>query len=139
MDTTIKILGTNSDHDTCNRCGKTGLKKVVWVEINGGESEPLGCECAARLMRVSSRKVWSKAKAADAAAKIAAKNIVHLIGCVRSVVNFYVSHVSDSGVATVICRANGSRKEVELWAENNYGYGIQVDAPASMNYARIEW
>lgn len=135
----VKILGTNSDHDTCNRCGKTNLKKVVWVEIDDGGPEPIGCECASRLAKLSSNRVWTLANNADAEKVKAEKNRVHLVGDVRSVVDFYVSRVSSSGVATVLCRANGLRKEVEKWAENLYGYNVFVDAPVAMNYAKIEW
>ena len=44
-----KIIGINDDQDSCDCCGKTGLKKVVWLE----DSETLaiaayGSTCAAK-------------------------------------------------------------------------------------------
>lgn len=51
-----KVKGINSDSDTCECCGKTGLNKVVWiVEIDqdGNEtSSPIayGTTCAAHKM-----------------------------------------------------------------------------------------
>lgn len=140
MAATIKILGTNSDHDTCNRCGKTNLKKVVWIEIDGGEPEPIGCECAARLVKKSGNKVWSMAHQADEQKKKDEKNKVNIIGENRSVVDWYVSRVYSSGQAVVLCRANGSRKEVEKWAESKYSHSISVDAPAQMGmFSKVEW
>lgn len=43
----ILILGVNADKDTCDCCGKTGLKKVVWLEIDGAEPVAYGVNCAA--------------------------------------------------------------------------------------------
>lgn len=44
----IKVLGINSDRDTCDCCGKTNLAKVVWLEIDGGEPVAYGVNCAAK-------------------------------------------------------------------------------------------
>lgn len=44
----FKILGINSDSDTCTICGKTGLKRVVCIETESGEVIYLGCECASK-------------------------------------------------------------------------------------------
>ena len=46
----FKILGINSDSDTCSICGKTGLKRVVCIESESGEVIYLGCECASKLL-----------------------------------------------------------------------------------------
>lgn len=53
--TTYTIKGINDEEDTCSCCGKTGLKRVVWlaaVSVDGEESEPmpLGTSCAAKKM-----------------------------------------------------------------------------------------
>ena len=48
-----QIKGINSDSDTCENCGKTNLKKVVWLDILDGEGNEtgdvvaFGCDCAA--------------------------------------------------------------------------------------------
>lgn len=53
----FKVYGINSDVDTCSECGKSNLKKVVWLmpldsEGNelAAEPAPVGCDCAARMM-----------------------------------------------------------------------------------------
>jgi len=42
-----KILGINDDVSTCQCCGKTGLKRVVWLDLEDG-SDPVayGTSCA---------------------------------------------------------------------------------------------
>lgn len=55
-----RIKGINNDLDTCECCGKTGLKRVVWlvsVTQDGEESEatPYGTTCAARRLGVKSQ------------------------------------------------------------------------------------
>lgn len=44
---TVKLLGMSDDQDTCSRCGKTGLKRVVWLELEDGSIEHYGVDCAA--------------------------------------------------------------------------------------------
>ena len=39
--TRFKVLGINDDRDTCDCCGKTGLKRVVWIE----DTETLQVSC----------------------------------------------------------------------------------------------
>lgn len=44
----FKVLGVNDDSDTCDCCGKTGLKKVVWIEETlSGAINKFGVVCAA--------------------------------------------------------------------------------------------
>ncbi len=43
----IKILGINSDADTCACCGKSGLKRVVWLQFGEGSPTHYGTQCAA--------------------------------------------------------------------------------------------
>jgi hypothetical protein len=55
------IKGTNDDVDTCSCCGRTNLKKVVWIAeiIDGVEQSPaaVGTTCASRMIRGSGGKV----------------------------------------------------------------------------------
>jgi len=47
--TDLRIVGINDDFDTCLCCGKTGLKKVVWIaDVSDpfAEAKPYGCVCA---------------------------------------------------------------------------------------------
>ena len=43
----FEILGINDTADTCNCCGKSGLKRVVWIKnLDNGEITHLGTTCA---------------------------------------------------------------------------------------------
>lgn len=62
------VKGINDDVDTCEVCGKRGLKRVVWlVELSPegeelGEPMPVGTDCAGRMMgwRFGPKKVADK-------------------------------------------------------------------------------
>jgi hypothetical protein len=63
-----RIKGVNDDLDTCDLCGKTGLKKVAWlVELDAegdeiGIAAPYGCCCAAKLLAQSTTPLKSKTR-----------------------------------------------------------------------------
>ena len=48
----MKIYGINSDSETCSCCGKTWLKKVVWIGEDDGDPAPYGVNCVAWLWGV---------------------------------------------------------------------------------------
>lgn len=63
METTYRLLGVNSDHDTCTACGRTGLKRVAWLvalDADGnedGDAAAFGTDCAGKvLLGAKSRK-----------------------------------------------------------------------------------
>ena len=66
-----RIKGVNDDHDTCDLCGKTGLKKVVWmVELDSegdeiGTAAPYGTCCAAKLLAYTNQPLIAKTKNAQ--------------------------------------------------------------------------
>jgi len=41
-----KLLGINTDEDFCEHCGKNNLKRVVWIELDDGTIQHVGCDCA---------------------------------------------------------------------------------------------
>jgi hypothetical protein len=44
-----RILGINDDRDFCQCCGKTGLRRVVWIEnIETGTIRHFGTTCAGK-------------------------------------------------------------------------------------------
>lgn len=44
----FKVLGVNDDRDFCECCGKTNLKRVVWIEdTETGNVQHFGVVCAA--------------------------------------------------------------------------------------------
>lgn len=69
---TYQVKGINSDTDTCECCGKTGLSKVVWiVEIdeNGNETgDPVayGITCAAHKIGFNGTKSQSEKRVIEA-------------------------------------------------------------------------
>jgi hypothetical protein len=45
----FKVLAVNDDSDCCECCGKTGLKRVVWIEnTETGEIRHFGVVCATK-------------------------------------------------------------------------------------------
>ena len=123
----FKVMGTNSDHDTCNHCGRTGLKRVVWlqaVDSDGndiGDVEPIGTSCAATLMRRTTTQVTRLAEQADRDAAEAERRKVHEIGDERSVCNWAVEAIGNNGgTITPLCFANGKRSLIRPWAEHKF-------------------
>lgn len=51
-----RILGINDDKDTCCQCGRTELKRVVWIEHEDGSVQWYGTSCAARIMYKANTK-----------------------------------------------------------------------------------
>lgn len=55
---TYRVKGINDDESTCMHCGKSNLKKVVWLAIldSDGQTEGevicVGVDCAASMMRM---------------------------------------------------------------------------------------
>lgn len=116
-----KVLGVNSDHDTCSRCGKTNLKKVVWLALEDGEPEPVGADCAGRLLRKTGNRVWKEAAEKDAQRAKDEANRIHEVGEVRSVRPFVVESIGcNGGSITTLCLANGSKLLIEEWAAAKY-------------------
>ena len=120
--TTFKIVGINSDTDTCECCGKTGLKKVVWLNRmeNGAtvETVPFGVNCAAMAMKTcGAAKVWTLAQQADADRTKAELTKVHEVGGERSVRPLVVESIGQNGGSiTLLGYANGLKSLVEKWA-----------------------
>lgn len=62
MDRKYKVKGINDEHDTCECCGKTGLKRVVWLaplDEDGQEicdPAPYGNVCAAYLLGITKER-----------------------------------------------------------------------------------
>lgn len=59
---TFRVMGINDDESYCSCCGKSGLKKVVWLApVDGdgntdGTAAPYGTTCAAYLLRITTDK-----------------------------------------------------------------------------------
>lgn len=49
----FKLYGINDDHDTCEQCGKTNLKRVMWIGTADTDPAPYGTVCGARKMGVN--------------------------------------------------------------------------------------
>lgn len=76
----FQIKGVNSDQESCDKCGKQNLKRVVWLESldadgNGtGEVIAVGTTCAAKLTgfngNTTDPEVWVQQKAAHEKSQI---------------------------------------------------------------------
>lgn len=60
-----RFLGTSDEINTCECCGRKGLKSTVALSID--ESDPVyyGVSCAAQALRLSAKEVRAFAKAVD--------------------------------------------------------------------------
>lgn len=62
MKPAYQVMGINDDESYCSCCGKTGLKRVVWLAtLDGdgnvdGQAVPFGTTCAAYLLRITPEK-----------------------------------------------------------------------------------
>lgn len=64
--TRAKFLGTSDEVNTCDCCGRKGLKSTVALELDDA-SDPVyyGVSCAAQALRLSAKEVRAHAKAVD--------------------------------------------------------------------------
>ena len=121
-----KVKGVNDDTDTCELCGKTNLKRVVWMAPLSSDGEEGGVQaigrcCAAKLLRTTTTQVQRMAEQADANAKEAELRQVHEIGEVRSVCPWVIERIgSNGGTITLLGCANGLRPLVEKWAASRF-------------------
>ena len=65
-----RLVSINDDEDTCARCGRTNLAKVVWLaELDGdgniGDVRPYGVDCAARLLHKPQKAVAALVESFD--------------------------------------------------------------------------
>ena len=73
----MKIVGINDEMDSCEVCGKTGLKRVVWIDDGEGNVVHVGTSCAARMLgndaksQKNAEKKWIDDNNAAAAAEVA--------------------------------------------------------------------
>lgn len=76
---TYTVLGINDDRDSCQCCGKTGLKRVVWIRNDDtGEVVHYGTTCAMSP---------EKGMGADQQIKAALSKADHLLGAINTATN----------------------------------------------------
>ncbi len=63
----MRVLGVNDDRDSCDCCGRQGLKKVVWLETAAGEVVAYGVGCAARALGIGGTLVGQRKAIAELA------------------------------------------------------------------------
>jgi len=51
----MKLLGINDDADTCGLCGKTHLKRVMWIEDDEGNVDQYGTTCGAKKLGLNGK------------------------------------------------------------------------------------
>ena len=74
-----KLRGINDDHNTCEVCGKTNLKKVMWISEVTQDGETLdpfaaGTTCGANLLGVATSRT-SRAEAERKVSELAINQI----------------------------------------------------------------
>ena len=70
------IEGVTDERDSCDCCGKTGLKRTVVLADSDGEFVFFGTTCAARAMRVQVREVRAGIRNAAARQREADRRLV---------------------------------------------------------------
>jgi hypothetical protein len=61
MTTAIKVLGTDADYSTCDKCGKTGLKKTVVIQLEDDQIVHYGTTCASKAFRKAGTQISKSA------------------------------------------------------------------------------
>ena len=122
----FRMVGISEETD-CECCGKTNLKLTVVLERldeewNGVEFVKFGRDCAGRALRVrwTANRVETVARAAQAEREREERNRVHMVGEVRSVVDWVVVRVGAMGDCVYLARANGHRPDVRKWAAEKW-------------------
>ena len=69
----MKILGITDERDSCDCCGKNGLKRTVALETAMGEFVFYGTTCAANALKRPAKDVRTEARTAQAARDDAAR------------------------------------------------------------------
>jgi hypothetical protein len=59
----FEVMAVNDESDTCSCCGKTRLKRVVWISEEGQDPSPFGTTCAAHALAGRVGRKPSAAKA----------------------------------------------------------------------------
>lgn len=61
-----RVLGTSDEHETCELCGRTDLKRTVALErVDTGEVVHFGTDCAARAAGWTERELSARVRAAE--------------------------------------------------------------------------
>lgn len=62
----FRVLGTSDEHDTCELCGRTELKRTIALEhVDTGEVVYFGTDCAARAAGWTERELSTRVRAAE--------------------------------------------------------------------------
>lgn len=62
----FRVLGTSDEHETCELCGRTELKRTVALEcVDTGEVVYYGTDCAARAAGWTERELSTRVRAAE--------------------------------------------------------------------------
>ena len=106
------VKGVNNDEETCSHCGRTNLKRVVWLSAldadgNEGTVAHYGVDCAARLITSTGTKTSGKE--------------VHNLGKAINYAEKWVAHYGrdDYKALAAIASAVGVRYNVWAWVEGD--------------------
>ncbi len=120
MTSQYTIKGINDDTDICTLCGKTHLKKVVWLsEIINGENQepaPYGTTCAGNLLK------WGNASQSNAKAKNIQMRLNHYTEIMKSNANESRKYTESMGIVEYLGMYN-MRPE---YMENKTDYANRI-------------
>lgn len=124
----FKIMGITGDVDTCECCGKTGLKKTVILGVKDADGNVIdvrhyGANCAAEATRFrgTKRSIEKIAEQAQRDAEQAERNRVVIVNDNPLDVQWVVEAVySNGGTLDRLCFAKGTKRAIEEWAHQQY-------------------
>lgn len=104
--TRYAVNGTNDDEHVCAKCGRTELRRVVWLtplDADGnpvGPAQPYGTNCAARLIAPTERHS-------------AAATLVALVDAMTYARKWIANSTSVDAIASAVRTRYGVRADVE--------------------------
>lgn len=124
----FKVLGIDNDCDSCECCGRTGLKLTVVLgrldaDRNVVDVVRFGRDCAARATRLRRTGASMEVLATEAQRQAAEAELrrEHLVGEVRSVKPVVIEAVGcNGGSITLLGYANGVLSVVREWAKQRW-------------------
>jgi hypothetical protein len=127
----FKIIGIDPDIDTCDCCGRSGLKRTIILGCLDADGNVLhavyyGTHCASTAMRFqgSGKRLETIAEQAQRDKETAERNQIHHVSDngLPGFVWVVESIGSNGGSIERLCLADGLKSEVYMWAASKYPY-----------------
>lgn len=124
----FKMLGISNDVDSCECCGRTGLRKTIILgklDPDGSVTDVLhfGTSCAGKALAIKATKAAIERMATDAQTKIEQeeRNRIWDVCPSESGVIWIVESIGcNGGSIRTLCQATGTRSAIHNWASKKY-------------------